>query len=392
MKSGWISSRGWIVVLVALLASALVWLDPVQADGKWEQVSTPNTNGGLVITPNILDSGRLLMTWGWSSGKMEVPEYAFSTMNGDSWTEPRVPFFGDNVGNVRRLATATAKYTTGLIYQRTTEQDDDAFEVLYCISVDKGWSYTDPRVVDSFVHEEKGGTAVNIAGIGGRRPTFAFGWLSEARQVKTAILDPGYVGDRPRANNMGRYGLGCERIELAGEESGGFVSVWNEGSRLMSGYLRPLSGTAEESQLVQNGKVGLNFAMCDNKGRNPVLVFDLNRAPSNGGSRRQVRAWKDGQWNTVAAAAPSSGDFPVSLQIDACQDSDRNLHVVSLARNGESLTYSALKDNRFGEPETVCPLRPVIGITGMGIVAYDKYVYVVVSQGPYVQLWRRCRK
>lgn len=384
--------------LVAVTASDGVLAQSTTAgkalNAAWEVMPTPETNGELALEPQLLGLSKPYLGWGWTntSSKMVEPEFAFSFLEGSSWTRPRAPFFGSNVGNLRRMAVAVAKYTVGVIYQRNTEQSHDSFEILYSMSGDKGWSYTTPKVCDSYVHEDTRGTDVAIAGVGGRKPTFCYGWLAEERQVRLAILDPNFRGDRPRANNVGRYGRGCERVELAGEEHNGFVGVWNEGQRLMSAYITPLVGEAKESQQIVSGKIGQNFSLSDSGGRHPVLVYDLPRSPKNG-TRRQVMTWNDkGEWEKIEAAPPLGGDFRLPLTISSCQDKDKNLYLASVSRNGESVHFTALRNGRFTVPELCMNLKPLLGVTGVSIACCGDYVFIAASQGPYMQVVRRSLK
>ncbi len=382
------------VSLALPLAVSLAWGSAAAVSAEvsgWESIACPDTKGGLVMCPKLLGLNKPFLAWGWThkESKMEKPEFTFSRWQGDSWAVPRAPFFGKDIGNVRRVASAKAKHSVGIIYQRSQPEKEEALDVIYAISGDRGWSFSKPGVADSFVHEETVGTDVDIAGVGGKRPTFCFGWLAEARMVKAGILDPSYKGDRPRSNNLGHYGRGCERIELAGENEGGFVSVWNEGGSLHSARIKPLVGTAEESQMVETGKAGLNFDLTDYEGRNPMLVFDLAKAKKGKPSRRNVKTWKDGAWTDVAALPPAKGDFPQYARLQACQDEHNVLHVLSLSKDGETIYYSKLDNGKFTEPEKAMALKPMIGTTGFDLTYCDGYLYAVAAQGPYMQAVRK---
>lgn len=378
-------------VLALALAATLTLAAPTLAEGAWEPVPMPETGSGLVLSPQLEGgSGRLQMSWAWTNegSKIKEPEFTFSSFDGSGWTRPKAPYFGDNIGRVRRLAMASARQAVGVIFQRTLDQDDRAFEVLYAGSVDGGWSYTKPSVADSFVHEESTGTAVAMAGIGGRRPTFGLAWLTEARFVRAGVLDPNNNSDRPRANNLGTYGSKSQRVEIAGDGDG-FVVVWSEGSNLKSARLKPIVGDPEETQTVSPGVVEMNFAMTDWRGKRPVLVFETAQTPRAGGPRRQVMRWADKKWQKVDVAPPASGEpeFPATLA--AAQDEDGNLHVVSLPRTGERLVYSRTSGGRWTEPETVMTLNPNMGVTGFDLAILDGRLYVVGSQGIQAQMVSR---
>ena len=372
------------LALVAGWALAL----PALAEGPWEVMPTPDTRGGLVLAPRLeTGGGRLQMAWSGTNeaSKITEPEFMFSSFDGSVWTRPKAPYFGDELGRVRRLALASARQAVGALFQRTTEQSGNAFEVLYAVSTDGGWSYSRPSVADSFVHEGKTGTAVAMAGIGGRRPTFALAWLTEASQVRAGVLDPLNNSDRPRASTLGNYGPRSERVELAGEDGGGFVAAWNDGSTLRAVRLKPIIGDPEEAQSVATGTVETNFALTDWRGRRPLLVFETAQAPRSGGPRRQVHRWADGRWQKVDAAPPASGEPPFPQTLEAAQDEDGGLHVVSLPRTGDRLLYSRLVGGRWSEPETVALLDPNLGVTGFDVAVLGDRVYAAVAQGPRLE-------
>lgn len=380
----------------AAMACTLIWgcfsADRCAASASgWEQMNVPNTDGGLVVDPHLLPISSMQIFFGWSSNARAVkaPEFSFSVWKDKDWTEIKAPFFGGNVAGVRKVACAVAKQTVGVIFEHNiVEQDARAFEIKYAYSSDRGWSFTKPAVCDSFVCDTKAGTSVNIAGVGGRKPSFCFGWTAESNMVKAALFDAQYRGDSPRAVNLGRYGGDCDRVEMAGEEKGGFVCVWNSGSALMSSYIRPLLGTNEEAVKVAAGRFGRNFTVSDNKGRNATLVYDLPRLSKGDSCRRQVRRWKDGAWQAVPAAPPKAGEAPMGSYLTSCQDEDGNVYVASLSRDGEKIYYSRLKDGAFSDPEVALNLKPMIGCTGISIAVHDGSVYIFASQGPSNQMVR----
>lgn len=379
-------------ILGVALVAALALAGPLRAEGPWEPVPNPDTRGGLVLSPRLKAvSGRIQMIWGWTNeqAKIKEPEFTYASFDGNSWTVPRPPYFGDNYGRVRRLAMGSARNVVGAIFQRTMDQDDKAFEVRYALSGDGGWSYSDPATADSFVHEGTTGTAVAIAGIGGRKPTFALAWLTEAKFVRAGVLDPLNNSDRPRANNVGQYGNGCERVELSGEDGSGFVVVWSDGAALRSARLKPLIGDPEESLLVARGKTGMNFALTDWKGKRPILVYETAQTPAEGGSRRQVATWKGGSWAKVPVAPPPGGEpeFPESLQ--AVQDEEGNLYVASLTRGGDAIRYQTSRGGKWSAAEVAIPLNEQLPVTGYDLAVHDGFVYVVASQGPHLHFVRR---
>ncbi len=382
------------LVEVLVLVLALGWLagGPASSKGEWEALGVPDTAGGLVLAPCLESgAGRLQMAWGGTNeaSKIREPEFTYATFNGSAWTRPKAPYFGDNIGRLRRLAMARARQSVGVIFQRTLDQDDDAFEIRYAVSADGGWSFSSAAVADSFVAEGSGGTAVAMAGIGGRRPTFALGWIAEGRAVRVGVLDASRNSDRPRANNLGTHGSRSERIEIAGDDEGGFVTAWSDGSSLKSTRLTPIIGQAQDAQTAYAGSVGRNFALTDWKGQRPLLVFEADRNPSGGGPRLQVRRWADRQWHRVEAAAPAAGEPEPSLTLEALQDEGGDMHVVSLPRGGDRLVYSRTLKGRWTNPETVMDLNSTLGVTGLDVSLLKDHLYVVASQGTAVQVARR---
>ena len=379
------------LALASVMGAALYAL-PVQADDSWEALVAPRTDGGLVLSPCIVDvgSGKPFLAWAGTgaSGTAKLPEFTFSVLNKE-WSDANMPFFGQMVNGVRCLALGMAKYTLCTVFQRNTEQSHTSFEVNFSGSVDKGWSFTKPEVADSFIHEDSAGTTVACAGVSGTRPMFAIGWLSEAKFVKVALWNPSVKMDRPRAESIGHYSKGYERLQLAGESKGGFLAAWSQNQRLMYTYLQPLVGTSEKVDTLTEAKVGMNFALTDYKGRNPKAVFEMNKLRKGEGARRQVWGWKDGKWERIPAAAPPKGERPSPARLEACQDEQGDVYVASLTRNGENILYSRLHEGKFSEPETAISLQKVLGVTGFDIAVIDKYVYVVASQGPYMHLVRK---
>lgn len=382
-------------VLAGSLLGALLWSVPGQAEDGWQALVPPDTGGGLILSPCMIGAGSSKPFLAWAgtgngtSASYTLPEFTFSVWQGKEWTPPKAPFFGNFINNVRCVAVGMARYNVGAVYMRNTEQSKTTFEVLFTASGDKGWSFTKPAVADSFNHEDAGGTAVAMAGVGGVKPMFMMGWLSEAHTVKTAIWNPAEKLDRPRAENVGKYGSGCERLQLCGENKNGFLAAWNDGRNLMTAYMSPLVGTNEGSNSLINAKIGYNFALTDYRGKDPKLVFELPKLRKGEGARRQVYVWKDKQWERIPAAPPSKGEKPCPARLEACQDEQGNIHVASLTKSGEQVLYSCLRDGRFSEPEVVMDLRQVLGVTGLDIAYSDNYVYVTASQGPYMHISRR---
>lgn len=391
LQMSWFS--GWKTAAVAggMLSLAL-WVLPGQADDGWQALVPPDTGGGLVLSPRMTGAGSSKPFLAWAgtgaNAAYTLPEFTFSVWEGKGWAPPKAPFFGEFINNVRCLDVGMARYHVGTIYMRNTEQSKNTFEVLFTTSSDKGWSFTKPAVADSFNHEDSGGTAVAIAGVGGVKPMLMLGWLSEARTVKAAIWNPSQKLDRPRAENIGKYGSGYERLQLCGENKNGFLAAWNDGRNLMTAYLAPLVGTNEGANSLINAKIGYNFALADYRGRDPKLVFELPKLRKGEGARRQVYAWKDHQWERIPAAPPSKGEKPCPARLEACQDEHGDLHVATLTKSGEQVLYSCLRDGKFSDPEVVMELRQVIGVTGLDIAYVDNYVYVTASQGPYMYISR----
>ncbi len=388
----WFSKWGYALLMGGALGAAL-WTAPVAAETGWETMVPPNTGGGLVLSPHIIDSGsgKPFMVWAGTGvdASFKQPEFTFSVLRGNEWNEPKAPFFGNMVGNVRCISACLAKYTVGTIFMRNAEDDKNSFEVLYTISSDRGWSFSKPAVADSFHHEDTAGTAVACAGVGGKKPMFSFGWLAESRAVKVSLWNPSERMDRPRAETVGRYGRGYERLGIAGEAKGGFVIAWNDGTKLMSKYLKPLVGSGDDATPLIEAKVGNNFDLTDYRGHNPKLVVELSKLRKADGARRQVWAWEDGAWKRIPAAAPPKGEKPTPSRLEACQDEKGDIFVATLPRSGDSILYSRLLDGKFTDAEVAMELKPVIGVTGFDIARVEDYVYITVCQGPYLNVVRR---
>lgn len=391
---GWFSKSIFSLTIGGILSAAL-WAIPVSAESGWEAITAPNTGGGLVLSPKMSGAGTSHPFLAWAGtgedASFSLPEFTFSVLRGNEWSKAKAPFFGKFINNVRCLALGMARYTVGAIYMRNTDQSKTTFEVLFTGSSDKGWSFATPEVADSFSHEESSGTDVACAGVGGKKPMFALGWLSENRAVKVGLWNPATKADRPRAEIIGRYGRTTQRLELAGVENGGFVAAWNDGRSLMTTYLAPLVGNAEKASSLIDAKIGYNFCLTDYKGRNPKIVFELPKLRKGDGARRQVWAFtKDKKWERIPAAAPSKGERPAPSRLEACQDEDGNIHVASLPKTGDQILYSRLVDGKFTEPEVAIDMHKVIGVTGFDIAYVNDYVYITAAQGPYMYI-SRCK-
>lgn len=362
-------------------------------ESPWQPVATPATGGGVVISPKLrVASGRLHMFWGWTNAAAKIvePEFTYASLSGDTWSNPRPPYFGDNMGRVRRIATAVSRQSVGIIFQRQLDQADNAFEVLFALSMDGGWSFSErPGVADSYNHEGTTGTAVAMAGVGGRNPGFAMGWLTEHRSVRVGILNPKAASDRPRAHNVGTHSVDGERLEMSGENGNGYLAVWNEGSSVKSVRLKPLVGDPEQVHTVLSGQVGLNFALTDRSGKDPLLVVETKSNPRGGGSRRQVYAWDDGKWSPVQVSPPEGGELPAPRRLEAVQDEDGVLHVVTYPGSGKAILYQNNKGGRWSKPEEALALDANLGVTGFDVAVRDGQAYVMAAQGPRLQIAKR---
>lgn len=388
----WLRKWGTAVMAGAIVGTAL-WALPSEANDGWQTLEAPQTSGGLVLCPRISGAGTSnpFMAWGGtgSDTKFKQPEFTFAVLRGDTWSDTKSPFFGNMMGNVRCLELSMARYVLGAIFMRNTEQSKTTFEVLFAGSNDKGWSFSTPTVVDSFVHEDAGGTAVTVAGVGGVKPMFMLGWLSEAKQVKAAIWNPAEKADRPRAEILGHYGRGYEHMQMAGVEGGDFIAAWYDGRNLMTAAMCKLVGEVTKTEAVVSAKIGYNFALTDYRGKNPILVYELPKVRKSEGARRQLYAWHKDAWTRIPVAAPPNGERPCPSRLAACQDEDGNVHVATVPKSGDQVLYNRVVDGKFTEPEVALRLKKVLGLTGFDIAVVDNYVYVTASQGPHLYITRR---
>ncbi len=86
-----------ILVRVLGLVLALGWLagGPVLSEGAWEALGSPDTSGGLVLSPRMESgAGRLQMAWGWTNDASKIlePEFTYlRSSTGRPGPVPRLP-------------------------------------------------------------------------------------------------------------------------------------------------------------------------------------------------------------------------------------------------------------------------------------------------------------
>jgi len=373
--------------LAGSLATALAaGLEPAAADGLWQPFENPVTESGLVINPRLITlKGKVTMFWAGTNSAARAPEVMYCNAGDDdnNWGKTRAPFFGNDMGRVRRLAVATARDAMALVFQRETTQGNGAVEVLLSVSYDSGYSFGAPFVMDSYVLGKEGGSYVSCAARQGKqRPEFAALWVAEAGVVRAANIDP-RSGFRPRAMVIGDVENIRAKAEVLGAGPDGFYCLWPEGGGIKSARIHPLTGTIDPSSKLTPGDFLRNFGGASFY-RGPAILYSGSEA----GELKTFLA-KD---EKLAPAATAK--FPISgrkLDTRACLEQEQHLHmaVVESAGAQPKISYITNRSGTWSPPEVVQNLRAEVPISGFDITVSDSHVWIVVSQEQLVNVWRR---
>lgn len=355
-----------------------------ETDSGWERFKAPPTEKGLVLQPRLLNvRSRLTLFWAGTSSAARSPEvyYCNKSDGDDDWSKVRAPFFGNDMARVRRVAVATAREATGLIFQRETTQGNGAVEILLSLSYDSGYSFSNPFVLDSYVLGQEGGSYISLAARQGlQRPEFGAMWVAEDGVVRACNIDP-RSGFRPRAIVVGNVASIRSKVEIVGAGNEGFYAVWPEAKHLKTAHLKPLNGETEPSVTLAAGDFDRNFCVASYY-RGPGFVL----AATESGALN-VYEVKDEKFNPQAKAR-----FPVhGRKLDSrCALEDRkHLHVAVLESGSVSkLWYTTNRSGSWSEPTLICELEKEVPVTGFDIEVMEEYVWVCAAQEQLFQFRR----
>lgn len=365
----------------SLLTVLLVVLSLGVAGAEWTAFPNPDTRTGLVLQPRFLNVKDKLMLF-WAGTSVKAPGAEICTVNKnegeDSWSPTRAPFFGEDLGRVRKLAVATGRDITALIFQRTPGQGGNAIEVCLALSVDRGYSFQAPYVVDGFVADEGNGSWVAVAGRKGtRRDEISAAWISNGGAVRVCSIDLRAAGYRPEATTVGTSREGSDRVEIATAGSEGFFVTWAEAKALKTARVKPLTGGAAAAVTVQGGDYLKNFCMAAGGYIGPAFTVA-------GDESGQLAAWVegDGKFNPLETAKLSLSKVR-NMESRVTTDDNKKLHVALLSadKNEHKVYYMNNKGGRWSTPEVVMELDASIPSTGFDICAVGDSVYVAAAQG-----------
>jgi hypothetical protein len=381
-ESWGVSRRSFIKGALASLAigqTGSAW-----AEEGWEKFAPPPTSQGLVINPRLLNvRGRLNMYWAGTSGAARAPEVYYCNKSGDDegWGKVYAPFFGSDLARVRRLAVATARDATVLLFQRETSQGNGAVEVQMTVSGDGGYSFSTPFVLDSYVLGEEGGSYISVAARQGtKRPEFAALWVAEDGIIRACNIDP-RSGFRPRALPIGTAASIKSKVEVVGAGGEGFFAIWPEGSGLKCSHIKPLTGSMGKAENVAGGEFLRNFSAAGYY-RGPAFISASNES---------------GQFGVYEARGDKlesrpTPKFPVpgrKLDSRTCLENQKHLHM-AVVEGGKTpkMWYVTNRGGSWSQPTLICNLEPEVPVTGFDIEVTEGYVWAVVGQEQLIQLRR----
>jgi hypothetical protein len=344
----------------------------------WEEIPRPNVGKGLMMEPRMLGFGsRLHLVWVGTNETISRPEVFHTSISGGSkeWTNPRAPFFGANKSRVRRVAIGRSRTLLGLVFQRTLTQGNDAYEVLFALSGDHGWSWGSPVELDSFVAEVSGGTAVAIEGREGpNRIEFTMAWSRDFGNVRVANMDI-KSSVRPEGVVVGQHVEGAMKADVAALGKDGFSVVYNNGQGLSSAHARALVGKVDEGISFLRGRFGKFFTVASRP-------YGPSRLAVGEGSTILALSSNETTWKNddqVGILPFSAGGVSAESDLDEQQD----LHVAMLVPTSSAyeIWYIGQTDKKWGKAEMVLSLPSDKDMRGFDIGVTDDYVFVAASQG-----------
>lgn len=367
--------------------AGLTWtaLGPSQAQSLWQPFEIPATEKGLVNNPRLVTlKGKVTLFWAGTNSSARNPEVMFCNAGDDDtgWGKTRAPFFGSDLGRVRRLAVATARDSMALVFQRETTQGNGAVEVLLTLSGDSGYSFAAPFVMDSYVLGQEGGSYVSVAARQGKqRPEFAALWVAEGGVVRASNIDP-RSGFRPRAVVVGELESIRTKAEVVGAGGDGFHCVWPEGGGLKTTSIKPLTGSIDTASKLTSGDIQRNFSVASYY-RGPGFI-----AAATEGGDFKIFQTKDGKLAQYAASK-----FPLAgrkLDSRCALEGEQHLHMAIVEAGAQpKIHYTTNRGGSWSPPETVQALQPDVPVTGFDITVSDSYVWIIVGQEQLVNVWRR---
>lgn len=378
-----LSRRTFLAGSLATLATHTLWADPA-APSTWEKWETPPTKQGLVLQPKLLTiGGRINLYWTGTGGDIHYPEIHFcSKPAGDGgWDKVFLPYYGQNLGRVRRLAVAAARNVTGMIFQRETNQGNGAVEVSLAFSTDFGFSFSSPMVIDSYVLGQEGGSSVSMgARQSVQRGEFAVCWIGEGGVVRVGGIDPRSVS-RPSAVVSGTVSELHGKAEIMGAGPDGFYAVWPEEGKMRCARVKPLQGMVEAPQTLATGEFGRNFSVASYY-RGPAFITAVTEA-----GQLTVLEAKDGKFVDSPKVR-----FPIrtrKLDSRTALENEKFIHMAILEGGPKPrIWHMTNRSGSWSEPKLVCDLVPDVSLTGFDIACNETHCYIVQSQQQLCGVYR----
>lgn len=368
-----------------LASLALTAVRPGWSQSLWESFPKPEGATGLIINPRLVSlKDRITLFWAGTNKDALSPEVMYcSAGDGDNaWNKSRAPFFGNDMGRVRRLAAATSRDAMAVIFQRETTQGNGAVEILLSVSYDSGYSFGTPFVLDSYVLGKEGGSYVSCAARQGKqRPEFAALWVAEGGVVRACNIDP-RSGFRPRAVVVGEVETIRSKAEVVGAGPDGFYALWPQTKALKQARIHPLTGTIDPAATLTTGDIQRNFCGASYY-RGPGIIASA----SEPGDFKLFAA----QDEKLSPAGASK--FPVNgrkLDSRACLEQEKHLHL-AIVEGGSTpkLYYTTNRSGSWSQPEVVATLQADVDITGFDIALSGESVWMVVAQEQLCGFYRR---
>lgn len=374
-------------ILAFLLCTAFLSQSGLaQGNSAWSELKRPGAEKGLFMEPQLASMGkRIHMVWSGTNSDIKKPNVFHTSIDHKSsdWKSPRAPFFGQNKGRVRKLSIGRTRDLLAIGFQRTLTQGNDAYEILLSLSGDRGWSWSRPVEIDSFVGEKTGGTAVAVEGRqGSNRPEFTVAWSRDFGNVRAANYDIS-SSLRPEGTLVGQHTSDAMKLDVGALGRDGFSVVFNNGAGLSSAHVKGLIGKIEEGKSITRGRFGNFFTLAS-------LPSGPSRLAVGTGNTIESMTSKGTKWKkdsgTCTLPFSASG---VTAQSDI--DGKKNLHLALLrpVPGKFELWYVGQKDKVWGEPELVHTFEDKVDMRGFDIGATKKMVVIAASQGYRAKFFRR---
>lgn len=379
----YISRRSFLIGAAGTVAYSA--LGPAYADGPWQPFQKPTTEQGLVLNPRLVTlKGKVTLVWSGTNSAVRQAEIIYCNAGDDDevWGKARAPFFGQDMGRVRRLAVATARDAMAIVFQKETTQGNGAVEVYLTVSYDSGYSFSNPFVMDSYVLGKEGGSYLSCAARQGKaRPEFAACWVAEGGVVRCCGIDQ-RSSFRPQARVVGEVENIKAKAEIVGAGPDGFYCVWPQDGGMKTAHVKPLTTSVEDTASLFKGAVVRNFG-----------VASYYRGPGFITTCTESGEFKIYQAKDEKLSEAFKGKFPMTqrgLDSRTALEKEELLHMAVVEGGAKpKLHYMTNRSGSWSAPEVIMNLEPDVPISGFDITVSENYVWTIVSQEQLVTVMRR---